>query len=204
MLLLRFAPAVLRDFRSTLPRASCRRNPAPAPQSTPIRTYIAPRPSPSVAAEESGSSSARNTLQNPPPPSLGTSIRMHPVWGIILDNHASGGKSGSTPMQPMPPMSPEAMWKANHDTFMATMGRVNDAYSGRSVPVLKGDLDQAYRHLEARLVKNRVRAEVRYQERHEKKGEKRNRLKSQRWRRLFAHEVRKKVQLVDAIRRRGS
>lgn len=68
---------------------------------------------------------------------------------------------------------------------------------------------------------NNVVKELRMAERHEKKGDKRRRLRSERWRRRFAHEVslvlllvrlcyerclqvRKKVQLVNEIRARGS
>jgi len=84
-----------------------------------------------------------------------------------------------------------------------------------------GDLGEAFRRLQTRLRRNRVVQEVSRQRRHEKKGVKRRRLSSERWRRVFANEVficwplflrtalmlaqvRKKVQLVSTIRRRGA
>ncbi|KAJ8594336.1 hypothetical protein M405DRAFT_729973 [Rhizopogon salebrosus TDB-379] len=78
------------------------------------------------------------------------------------------------------------------------------AYLGRRVIVHGGDLGEALRRLQTRLRRNRVSQEVSRQKRHEKKGVKRRRLSSERWRRVFANEVRKKVQLVSTIRRRGT
>jgi ribosomal protein S21 len=86
---------------------------------------------------------------------------------------------------------------------------------------VNGDLGEAFRRLQTRLRRNRVTQEVSRQKRHEKKGVKRRRLSSERWRRVFANEVfifwpfiltatlilaqvRKKVQLVSTIRRRGA
>ncbi|TFK76469.1 hypothetical protein BDN72DRAFT_831037 [Pluteus cervinus] len=77
-------------------------------------------------------------------------------------------------------------------------------YSGRSVPVSNGNVADAFRQLDGILGRNKVRAQLRLAERHEKKGAKRRRLSSQRWRRQFANEVRKKVQLVAKIRNRGA
>ena len=87
--------------------------------------------------------------------------------------------------------------------------------------VYKGDLSSALTTLKGILTINGVRSTHIRDERHEKKGEKRNRLKSLRWRRRFAHEVRpkrptsvpvvltlaqvrKKVLLVKQIRARGA
>lgn len=53
-----------------------------------------------------------------------------------------------------------------------------------------GDLATALMKLKNILNVNAVRQTHIRDERHEKKGEKRNRLKSLRWRRRFAHEVR--------------
>jgi ribosomal protein S21 len=94
--------------------------------------------------------------------------------------------------------------------------------TGRSVAVTGRDtVANAYRKLSSVISRNNVRKELRMGERHEKKGPKRRRLSSERWRRRFAHEVRlvihvfifaaltpclqvrKKVQLVQAIRARG-
>ncbi|KAF8163280.1 hypothetical protein B0H34DRAFT_316529 [Crassisporium funariophilum] len=79
-----------------------------------------------------------------------------------------------------------------------------NAYSGRSVPVLRGDLGMAFKNLDGILMRNKVRQQLRLTERHEKKGVKRRRLQSERWRRQFANEVRKKVELVIKIRNRGA
>ena len=87
--------------------------------------------------------------------------------------------------------------------------------------MVQGDLQSALVRLKGILTVNAVRASHVRDERHEKKGEKRNRLKSLRWRRRFAHEVRpkrptsvpgvltlaqvrKKVLLVKQIRARGA
>lgn len=94
---------------------------------------------------------------------------------------------------------------------------------GRRVPVNNGRIADAVRRLDTIIARNRVKAELRRGERHEKPGVKRRRLKSERWRRVFAHEVclcfvlnatliyslpslqvRKNVQLVNKIRRRGA
>ncbi|KAG6868368.1 hypothetical protein C0993_004014 [Termitomyces sp. T159_Od127] len=77
-------------------------------------------------------------------------------------------------------------------------------YSGRSVLVKSGNVGEAYARLQSILYRNKVQAQLRLTERHEKKGVKRRRLSSERWRKQFAHEVRKKVQLVAKIRNRGA
>ncbi|KAI9509360.1 hypothetical protein F5148DRAFT_978358, partial [Russula earlei] len=76
--------------------------------------------------------------------------------------------------------------------------------SGRSIEVRNGDVADALNRLQYALRRNRVLPELRLAARHEKKGYKRRRLNSERWRRRFAHEVRKKVQLVNKIRARGA
>ncbi|KAH9997299.1 hypothetical protein BJV77DRAFT_941568 [Russula vinacea] len=75
---------------------------------------------------------------------------------------------------------------------------------GRSVEVKNGNVADALNRLQYTLQRNRVQLELRLTARHEKKGYKRRRLSSERWRRRFAHEVRKKVQLVKNIRARGA
>ncbi|KAI6028380.1 hypothetical protein F5J12DRAFT_736739 [Pisolithus orientalis] len=77
-----------------------------------------------------------------------------------------------------------------------------DAYAGRRIPV-NSDLRSAFLKLSRRLQKNSVFREWKSALRHEKRGIKRSRLRSERWRRRFADEVRKKVQLVSTIRRRA-
>ena len=56
--------------------------------------------------------------------------------------------------------------------------------------MVKGDVGSALAKLKNILAVNAVRVTNIRDERHEKKGEKRNRLRSLRWRRRFAHEVR--------------
>lgn len=55
--------------------------------------------------------------------------------------------------------------------------------------VIDGNLADAFKRLDGILARNRVRRQLKLAERHEKKGVKRRRLESERWRRLFAHEV---------------
>lgn len=98
----------------------------------------------------------------------------------------------------------EEQWRKRSDRIALRLPQVKDAYYGRSVPVVKGDVEAAYKKLNRVLAQNQVVRELRANERHEKVGYKRRRLRSERWRRRFAHEVRKKVQLVQAIRARGS
>ncbi|KAI0341683.1 hypothetical protein BDW22DRAFT_1332000, partial [Trametopsis cervina] len=75
---------------------------------------------------------------------------------------------------------------------------------GRTVAVYGQNLSRAFDRLSSVMKQNNVSREVRAQERHEKKGYKRRRLASQRWRNRFAHEVRKKIQIVNEIRARGA
>ncbi|KIK38666.1 hypothetical protein CY34DRAFT_42493, partial [Suillus luteus UH-Slu-Lm8-n1] len=79
-----------------------------------------------------------------------------------------------------------------------------DPYTGLRIYVAENQLGEGFRRLQTRLRRNRLIQEVSRQRRHEKKGVKRRRLSSERWRRMFANEVRKKVQLVSTIRRRGA
>jgi hypothetical protein len=57
------------------------------------------------------------------------------------------------------------------------------------VPVLGGDVANAYRRLNAIIARNNVRRELSKTARHEKRGDKRRRLASQQWRTRFSHEV---------------
>ncbi|KAI0831204.1 hypothetical protein BC628DRAFT_1415741 [Trametes gibbosa] len=101
-------------------------------------------------------------------------------------------------------LQPEVIWKNKENNEVKELSSPNNAYSGRSVQVTKNEVAFALTKLKGILTINAVRQTAVRDERHEKKGEKRNRLKSQRWRRRFAHEVRKKVQLVNEIRARGA
>ncbi|KAI0781036.1 hypothetical protein BD413DRAFT_18659 [Trametes elegans] len=101
-------------------------------------------------------------------------------------------------------LTPDEIWRRQENAVVRHLPRPHDAYSGRSVAVQGKDVSRALTKLKRILTVNNVRATSVRDERHEKKGEKRNRLRSLRWRRRFAHEVRKKVQLVNEIRARGA
>ncbi|TCD69715.1 hypothetical protein EIP91_006482 [Steccherinum ochraceum] len=100
------------------------------------------------------------------------------------------------------PMTMEEAW-ASRENHISHIPKPQTAYSGRSVSV-GGSFNHAYMSLAKTLSANSFVYELRLAERHEKKGAKRRRLASERWRRRFANEVRKKVQLVNEIRRRGA
>ncbi|CDO70800.1 hypothetical protein BN946_scf184798.g116 [Trametes cinnabarina] len=103
-----------------------------------------------------------------------------------------------------PEKTPEEVWQMRERNEVPNLPRPNNAYSGRSVPVVNNQVSLALNKLKSILAVNAVRQTNIRDERHEKKGEKRNRLRSLRWRRRFAHEVRTKVQLVNEIRARGA
>ncbi|EGN92461.1 hypothetical protein SERLA73DRAFT_191115 [Serpula lacrymans var. lacrymans S7.3] len=100
-----------------------------------------------------------------------------------------------------PKLTPEEAWSQR---VTENLPAPADAYTGRRVQVIDGDVGRAYDGLQRRLKRNSVAKELRLTARHEKKGAKRRRLRSERWRKQFANEVRKKVQLVSTIRRRGT
>ncbi|SJX64545.1 related to MRP21-mitochondrial ribosomal protein of the small subunit [Sporisorium reilianum f. sp. reilianum] len=78
-------------------------------------------------------------------------------------------------------------------------------FSGRSIRVTpQADPARAYAQLSTLLRRNNLRQELRLQERYEKPNEERRRKKSERHRRRFADMVRRKVQLVMAIKARGA
>ncbi|KAL4067604.1 hypothetical protein V8B97DRAFT_1949945 [Scleroderma yunnanense] len=77
-----------------------------------------------------------------------------------------------------------------------------DPYAGRRI-LVTSDLRSTFVKLSRRLHRNSVYKEWKLSSRHEKRGIKRSRLRSERWRKRFADEVRRKVQLVSTIRRRG-
>ncbi|KAG9318458.1 hypothetical protein JVU11DRAFT_549 [Chiua virens] len=115
--------------------------------------------------------------------------------------------------------SPATMWadKSNHSKLPPPP----DTWTGRRLTVRNGDLNSAFQLLNSRIRNNNVAKEIALTVRHEKKGDKRARLRSERWRKRFADaarrihlpscprtnqtypQVRKKVQLVSTIRRRG-
>ncbi|WFD44213.1 hypothetical protein MPSI1_002879 [Malassezia psittaci] len=81
-----------------------------------------------------------------------------------------------------------------------TSGRTvsaTNSYGNASVAML-------YRNLMSTLRRNNVRRELRLGERYEKPNQKRRRLRSERHRRRFADMIRKKVQLIMALKARGA
>ncbi|KAH9966646.1 hypothetical protein BC827DRAFT_685897 [Russula dissimulans] len=103
-----------------------------------------------------------------------------------------------------PPTSANERWAMQSRMRTASLRPPKGPYAGRSVEVKNGNVAEALNKLQYTLQRNRVFSELRLTARHEKKGYKRRRLSSERWRRRFAHEVRKKVQLVNKIRARGA
>ncbi|KAF9053651.1 hypothetical protein BDZ89DRAFT_289182 [Hymenopellis radicata] len=81
---------------------------------------------------------------------------------------------------------------------------VPDAVTGRYIKINNSNVMAAFAKLSGVLKANNVMYELRKTRRHEKKGVKRRRLASETWRRVFAHEVRRNVQLVAKIRSRGA
>jgi len=100
-----------------------------------------------------------------------------------------------------PRKSPEEIWFERSERLEPNPPL--DAYAGRSVPVKNGHIYRSLKSLANRLQTNKVYQTWKYQMRHEKKGVKRRRLRSQRWRRRFADEIRRKIVLVRSIQRRG-
>ncbi|KAJ2916018.1 hypothetical protein MD484_g4382, partial [Candolleomyces efflorescens] len=116
----------------------------------------------------------------------------------VLQRHTQNSKSSS--------LGVEELWRIQSNDALEEAKRSPPAhaYSGRSVSVYPGKVAEAIRSLDTILGRNRFRYHLRLQERHEKRGEKLRRLRSERWRKQFAAEVRKKVQLVTKIRNRGA
>ncbi|KAJ7582738.1 hypothetical protein C8J56DRAFT_792164 [Mycena floridula] len=105
-----------------------------------------------------------------------------------------------------PTETPEIRWRRASEQTRDVLKHhpPNDTYSGRCVPVLNGRITDAFSKLDQILGKNLIRQTIHFRRRHEKPGPKMRRLKSERWRRLFAHEVRNNVQLAVKIRRLAS
>ncbi|KJA13963.1 hypothetical protein HYPSUDRAFT_150940 [Hypholoma sublateritium FD-334 SS-4] len=101
--------------------------------------------------------------------------------------------------------TPDQKWESRSRRALedALTDPPDDAYAGRSVRNT-GNLAATFRTLQDILTRNKVQQTLRMTQRHEKKGVKRRRLQSERWRKQFANEVRKKVQLVIKIRNRGA
>ncbi|RPD66034.1 hypothetical protein L226DRAFT_566517 [Lentinus tigrinus ALCF2SS1-7] len=144
-----------------------------------------------MSTESSPSPDWTNLQKSDSPPG-----QWNQLWNIASHNSKPEYQSDKQP--------PEVIWANWEKLQVAHLPRPHTPYFGRSVYVEKGDVQSALVKLKGILTINAVRPSHVRDERHEKKGEKRNRLKSQRWRRRFAHEVRKKVQLVNEIRARGA
>ncbi|KAJ6502573.1 hypothetical protein C8R45DRAFT_818297 [Mycena sanguinolenta] len=119
----------------------------------------------------------------------------HPFADLVAEN-----PTHSTPT------TPEEKWRAYSRTTVARLQKhpIADPYSGRCVKVVSGKFAEAVRDFERIIARNRIRYTNRKAERHEKKGVKRRRIRSEQWRKHFANQVRKNVQLVHKIRRRGA
>ncbi|QRV87705.1 ribosomal protein S21 [Ceratobasidium sp. AG-Ba] len=102
-------------------------------------------------------------------------------------------------------LTPDERWASVHELALRDLHDPGNVYTGRSVAVPERghDLSSAYRRLHVILSRNRVRSELFLQKRYEKPSDRERRLKSERHRRRFAAWIRKKVQLVSEIRRRG-
>lgn len=133
-----------------------------------------------------------------PPALLDRTKNQDRMWTNAIEDTIN--RTAETAQAKKPP-TPDELWAERSRSL--TFKPPADPYTGRRVFV-NGDLGEAFRRLQTRLRRNRVVQEVSRQRRHEKKGVKRRRLSSERWRRMFANEVRKKVQLVSTIRRRGA
>ncbi|KAI0006012.1 hypothetical protein BJV74DRAFT_13670 [Russula compacta] len=148
-----------------------------------------------------------------PPSSLGA-LHLSPIFRVYSWSsqsqpanwsHLNDIYSRSVDVKPREsPMSPDERWAMQSRARMASLMPPRGPYAGRSVEVKNGNVADALNKLQYTLQRNRVVSELRLAARHEKKGYKRRRLSSERWRKRFAHEVRKKVQLVNKIRARGA
>ncbi|KDQ14031.1 hypothetical protein BOTBODRAFT_110804 [Botryobasidium botryosum FD-172 SS1] len=119
------------------------------------------------------------------------------MWGEAVD-----GLGRAFPKNPE--QTPAERWSSRSSNILKKLAPPPNTYAGRSVVVEKGDVGNAYNRLQGILARNDVRKELRLTERHEKRSDKRRRLESERHRRRFAEFIRKKVQLVKAIRARGA
>ncbi|KAG2144991.1 hypothetical protein BD769DRAFT_1382830 [Suillus cothurnatus] len=127
-----------------------------------------------------------------PPALLDRTKNQDRMWTNAIEDTIN--RTAETAQAKKPP-TPDELWAERSRSL--TFKPPADPYTGRRVFV-NGDLGEAFRRLQTRLRRNRVVQEVSRQRRHEKKGVKRRRLSSERWRRMFANEVRKKVQLAEA------
>ncbi|OLL21945.1 37S ribosomal protein mrp21, mitochondrial [Neolecta irregularis DAH-3] len=83
-----------------------------------------------------------------------------------------------------------------------TLGRVGP-YAGRSVAIDRGDLSFAFRKLHHILKNNNVRQQFRRQKYYEKPSVKAKRLRSERHRKMFKEGVKRLVNIVRDMKRKG-
>ncbi|KAK4689165.1 small subunit ribosomal protein MRP21, partial [Tremellales sp. Uapishka_1] len=100
----------------------------------------------------------------------------------------------------VPPPDVDAWWKGS----VKAIGHPGNQYTGRSLPVRSTGLGfiRTFRRLTTNLRKENIRTELRRAEFYEKPSETRRRLISERHRRRFQEEVRRRVQMVQTIRNR--
>ncbi|CAE6499534.1 unnamed protein product [Rhizoctonia solani] len=161
--------------------------------STGIDKYVAPYPSlPKIEPKEPGPpthvapspSTSPTSPTTGPPSDLFKNLLSYPLF--------------------VPERTASDRWISVHEGVLRELKAPGNVYTGRSVPVNEHmDVSYAYRRLHAILNRNRVRSELFLQRRYEKPSDRERRLKSERHRRRFAAWIRKKVQLVSEIRRRG-
>ncbi|KAG6866895.1 hypothetical protein C0991_003810 [Blastosporella zonata] len=156
-----------------------------------MRSTLPPRCRPAVSFAYR--SHIRHFTSRPP--------RVEATWTGVVDNSPAPVRQTLEGV-----LTAEDIWK---NKSVEAIRRANEkppanAYAGRSVNVKGANVGEAFGRLQAILSRNKVQAQLRRAERHEKKGVKRRRLSSERWRKQFAHEVRRKVQLVAKIRNRGA
>ncbi|CAE6428443.1 unnamed protein product [Rhizoctonia solani] len=161
----------------------------PLSNSTGIDKYLAPYPSlPKIEPTEPGTP----TPITPSPTSSPASAKSGLFSGLI--GHSSF----------LPERTASDRWVSVHEGVLREVKVPGNVNTGRSVPVNEHmDVSSAYRRLHSILNRNRVRSELFLQRRYEKPSDRERRLKSERHRRRFAAWIRKKVQLVSEIRRRG-
>ncbi|KAI0695891.1 hypothetical protein BC835DRAFT_1272674 [Cytidiella melzeri] len=140
----------------------------------------------------------RNVLHDLPKPTTILAARPYSYSGL---RRLSPGELAETAQLDL---DPQAEWTTREATSVRLLPPAPNAYQGRTIYVSESSLGRAFDRLNGLMRQNNVSRETYRQERHEKKGYKRRRLASERWRRRFAHEVRRKVQIVNEIRARGA
>ncbi|KLT40433.1 hypothetical protein CC85DRAFT_329844 [Cutaneotrichosporon oleaginosum] len=113
-------------------------------------------------------------------------------------NALAGVASDLMPSSLREPSDPDAWWRGNELT--QHYGKPGNQYTGRSVPVRH--FQASYAMMQAMLNRSGATFEHRNSEYYEKPSLQRVRLASQRNRRRFQENIRKRVQLVQSLRSR--